>query len=272
MTRPAARAVAPYRAPGRRLCRLAWSDGEGLRRLVTRRQARRARRRAPRASATPLGRGRRRVLRPPRAGRCWPILFPARVAGTRRSPTTTRCCASRNSPRSLVRTWFSGWATCRYQSRCAHGSRASTSIPPGRARPRGRVAGPGRRPVAIRSRWSPVAALRRTGGQARADASGPRLAGRLARRRRARRGGDSRGARLARISASQQSPSSWACCFPRRRPCSSPPRCRCARSRRSGRSARTRHACCATAARTESTASSRAPLAPPRTGGTRWCC
>src|SRR5205814_1545723 len=61
-------------------------------------------------------------------------------------------------------------------------------------------------------------------------------------------------------------------CCPRRAPCSSPPRCPCARSSRSGRCAPTRRACSATAAPTASTAPCRRPSARPRTAPGRSCC
>ena len=66
-------------------------------------------------------------------------------------------------------------------------------------------------------------------------------------------------------------PSSASCCR-RRRPCSWPPRCRCGTSRPSGRCARTRRECCATAARTASTAPCRAPSAPRPPARARSCC
>jgi len=76
---------------------------------------------------------------------------------------------------------------------------------------------------------------------------------------------------LARDSASRRSPRSSARCWERRRRCSSPPRCRSARSRPSGPRVRIPRACSATVARTESTGSSRARSAPPRVKTSRWC-
>ena len=205
----------------------------------------------------------------PRAGRCWRIRCPARVAGQRRSPTTTRCCATRRSPPRTVPTWSMRVGRPAGLKAAAHMAGGPGGRAPGGARPRGRVAGPGvgaERLARTGARAAPSPSWHQLASSPAARLDG--LAGGLARRRRAGGGGDPRRARRARRSASRRSPPSWACCWERRRPCSSPPRCRCATSRHSGRCARTRRACCATAAPTASTGPCRARSArPPRRDG-----
>ena len=76
-------------------------------------------------------RARRHSDRPPRAsarlpdGRCLPTRCRAPAEGTRPSPITTRCCATRTSPASIRLTSFSASAICLCQSHCVHGLRAS---------------------------------------------------------------------------------------------------------------------------------------------------
>ena len=118
------------------------ADASRCAELVAGRAPRCARRRAPRAPVRGLGAAAARASRRPPAGRCWPTRCRARGAARRRSPTTTRCCATRTSRPRCGPTWSCGSAICRSQSRCAAGSRASAA-PPGRARSRGRLAGPG---------------------------------------------------------------------------------------------------------------------------------
>ncbi len=65
---------------------------------------------------------------PPRpAGRCWPTRCRAPAAARPPSPTTTRCCATSDSPATRTPTWSCAWATCRSPSPCGAGSRASTA-------------------------------------------------------------------------------------------------------------------------------------------------
>ncbi len=146
---------------------------------------------------------------------------------------------------------------------------------PGGARPRGRVAGPrvgARRLARARAggralaRWPRGSRARP--GRALAPTRTGRRAGAAPTSAPPRR---SSGCSAASCPSRRWRPS-WACCCRRTRRCSSPPRCPCATSRRSGPSAPTRRACCATAAPTASTAPSPRPSAPPRSGPARWCC
>ena len=237
------------------------------------RPARRRRRRPRRARAGPSGRSARPRPTSPRppAGRCWPTRCRARAAAAPRWRTTTRCCATSASPprcartSSLrvgdlpvskpLRTWLGGLA----------------DVPPGRARSR---RARGRTPRRCSSHSLAIEAAR-----------GARRARTRGRRRRASRTGWRAGAAATSVRprrssacsatarpASRPSPPSSACCCRSRRRCSSPPRCPCATSRRSGRFAPTRRACCATAAPTASTAPSPAPSARPPRATARSCC
>ena len=149
------------------------------------------------SAQTPLGEAAARSRRPP-AGRCWPTRCRARAAARPRSPTTTRCCATSRSRRRCapdlvlrvgdlpvskpLRSWLAGL----------------DGVPPGGARPRGRLAGPGvgaRRLARARAGGGARAAQRlaRRRGRERGSRGRRRgLAGELAQRRRARRRGDRR--------------------------------------------------------------------------------
>ena len=143
------------RAHRRRRRRDAARAGRAARARRDRRRARRARRLAARdRSARPPPRS----ARPP-ASRCSPIRCRARAAARPRSPTTTRCCATTafaaaHAPDLVIRVgdlptskplrdWLAGLAR-----------RA-----PGRARPRGRLAGPGVACSTTRCALDPATAL-----------------------------------------------------------------------------------------------------------------
>ena len=190
------------------------------------REARRARRPAPalprarlarlRAARAVVGRaaGERRraasLRRPRRRARCWPTRCRAPAAAPAPSPTTTRCCATPASPRRTRPTSCCASATCRPPSRCASGWPASTARA-GRARPRGRLAGPGAASCDARFAAGPAAALRE-----RRRWTAPTTAGlgALARRRRARRAPRHRRRARRRRSTSRGSPRALGAALP----------------------------------------------------------
>ena len=128
------------------------------------------------------------------ACRCSPSRRPARAAARPRSRTTTRCCATPPSaPRARPSSCCAS-ATCRPPSRCASGSPGSDERDAAdRLRPRGRLAGPGRRG---RRRCSPPTRARALDALAERLPRKPRAGGwleawtgpRPRRRRRDRRG------------------------------------------------------------------------------------
>ncbi len=163
--------------------------------------------RAARARRAPPRSSRRRRLAA--AGRPALRRAPRRA---RRSPTTTRCCATTRSPRALrARSRAARRRPARLEA-AAQLARRPHRTSAGRARPRGRLAGPGRGARAQRSRSTRRARSSALAAEHRLAHAADDWLGGLARRRRARRRGDPRRARRRRASASPRSPPSSARC------------------------------------------------------------
>ena len=175
------------------------------------------------------------------AGRCWPTRCRGAPRARPRSPTTTRCCATPAFAGALAaRPGAAGRRPAGVQA-AAHVARRAARCAAGGARPRGRLAGPGVRRSRTRSRSSRPQRL----ACSRTPRVGPAAAPRPRPPRRTPTGSaDWRTRRRAgaeaiigvlgagKACASRRWPRSWVCCCRRRRRCSSPPRCRCATSRR----------------------------------------
>ena len=196
------------------------------------------------------------------AARCSPTRSRARAAGRPRSPTTTRCCATRFAAEQRPELVAADRRPADVQAAARMARRRSTTPTQVALDPEGAWQDPAG-VVGERPRRRPGARSARADAEARAAPSPPgSRAGARADAAAAR--GDRRGARRRAAQRAARRPPRWAPrCRPRRR-CSSPRRCRSATSRRSCRRATTRRACSPTAAPTASTARS-----PPRSASPR---